>query len=176
MDDTTPFAAVTYFNEDGRIENLTAVSLVDLDDQLDRRLPRRNAPYAIRIDGEFEELTLRSVPAQKRPFQPLVDVVKHQVTWQHRNVQGTLVGLRYPAWIGTLNVSGYHWHFISADRTIGGHVLACEFQNGSLRYDECTSIVIHVPPPGEFDKFDADAIKKHDIDQVERLRNPQDRL
>ena len=172
LDDTTPFAAVTYFNDDGRIGNLAAVSLVDLDDQLDRGLPRRNAPYAIRIDGEFAELTLRSVPAQTPPYQPLVDVVKHQVTWQHRNVQGTLVGLRYPKWIGTLNVAGYHWHFISTDRTLGGHVLSCEFQNGLLRFDECTSIVIHVSRSGEFDKFDADDIKKHDIDQVELLRNP----
>lgn len=167
---TTPFAAVTYFNEDGRVDNLAAATLEDLDRQLDLRLPRRNSPYAIRIDGEFRELTLRSVPAQSPPFQPLVDVVKRQATWRRRDVRGTLVGLRCPAWIGTLNVSGYHWHFLSDDRTIGGHVLGCEFQNLTLRFDECTSIVIHVPQTAEFDKFDANQIKNQDINQIERQR------
>lgn len=171
LDGATPFAAVTFFTEDGRIENLAAATLDDLDEQLDRKLPRRNAPYAIRIDGEFTELTLRSVPAQLPPFPPLVDVVKHQPTWQHRNVPGTLVGLRCPAWIGTLNVSGYHWHFLSDDHSIGGHVLACEFRGGSLRFDECTSIVIHLPQSSEFDEFDADEIKKQDIIQIERQRS-----
>jgi acetolactate decarboxylase len=48
---TTPFAAVTFFTEDGRLENLAAATLEDLDRQLDRRLPRRNSPYALRVDG-----------------------------------------------------------------------------------------------------------------------------
>ncbi len=170
LNGTTPFAAVTFFSEDGRIENLAAATLDDLDEQLDRKLPHRNSPYAIRIDGEFTGLTLRSVAAQSPPFRPLVDVVKRQVTWQHRNVRGSLVGLRCPAWIGTLNVSGYHWHFLTDDRTIGGHVLACEFRGNLLRFDECMSIVIHLPQSKEFDGFDADSIKKHDIDQIERQR------
>ena len=167
---TAPFAAVTFFNEDGRIENLAAATLNDLDEQLDRKLPRHNAPYAIRIDGEFTELTLRSVPAQSPPFPPLVEVVKHQVTWQHHNLRGVLVGLRCPAWIGLLNVSGYHWHFLSDDHNIGGHVLACEFRGGSLRFDECTSIVIHLPQSSSFDEFDASEVNEQDIDQIERQR------
>lgn len=44
LNGTTPFAAVTFFNEDGRIENLAAATLDDLDEQLDRKLPRCNAP------------------------------------------------------------------------------------------------------------------------------------
>ncbi len=175
LDGTTPFAAVTFFNEDGRIENFAAASLNDLDEQLDRRLPRPNAPYAIRIDGDFSELTLRSVPAQAPPFLPLVDVVKHQVTWLHRNVRGSLVGLRCPTWIGSLNVAGYHWHFLSDDRRIGGHVLACRFPSGSLRFDECTSLVVHLPRSREFDEFNAGKIKKEDIDQIERQRVQTDR-
>lgn len=170
LEATTPFAAVTFFREDGRMNNVGAASLTDLDQQLDRKLPRRNVPYAIRIDGEFTNLTLRSVPAQVAPYQPLVDVIKHQVVREHPSVRGTLVGLRCPAWMGTINVSGYHWHFLSDDRTIGGHVFACEFQGALLRFDECKSVVIHLPQSKEFDRFDADAIQAHDIDKIERRR------
>ena len=175
LDGTTPFAAVTFFNEDGRIENFAAATLDDLDEQLDRKLPRRNSPYAIRITGEFAELTLRSVPAQSPPFQPLVEVVKHQITWQHRDLRGTLVGLRCPVWMGTLNVSGYHWHFLSDDHKTGGHVLACGFQRGSLRFDECTSVVIHIPQSSEFDEFDANEVTEQDVERIERQRTQSGR-
>lgn len=169
---TSPFASVTFFQADGHLANLAAASLDDLDKELDRILPRRNLPYAIRIEGDFTELTLRSVPPQSPPFEPLVDVVKHQVTWQHRNVRGTLVGLRCPAWIGTLNVSGYHWHFLSDNRNLGGHVLACKFTAASLQYDECTSLVIQLPQSKEFDSFDETDIQKNDIDRIERQHSP----
>ena len=171
LDGTAPFAAVTFFHEDGRIENLAAATLDNLDEQLDRKLPRRNLPYAIRIDGEFTQITLRSVPAQSPPFPPLVEAIKHQVTWEHRNLRGVLVGLRCPAWIGTLNVSGYHWHFLSDDRSVGGHVLDCEFRKGLLRFDECTSLVIHLPQSSKFDDFDASEINEEHIDQIERQRD-----
>jgi acetolactate decarboxylase len=167
----SPFAAVTFFTEDGRIENLASPTLKDLEEQLDRKLARRNVPYAIRVDADFTELTLRSVFPQSPPFQPLVEVVKHQVTWQRRNVRGTLVGLRCPSWIGTLNVAGYHWHFLSDDHAIGGHVLGCDFQGGLVRYDECDSVVIHLPQSEAFDEFNAGEIKKQDIDLIERQRS-----
>ncbi|WP_425613730.1 acetolactate decarboxylase [Anatilimnocola sp. NA78] len=170
LDSTTPFAAVTCFCEDGRIANVSAATLEDLDEQLDRKLPRRNTPYAIRIEGTFRELTLRSVPAQSPPFEPLVNVVKHQSTWKRENVQGTLVGFRCPAWMKSLNVPGYHWHFLSDDRQIGGHVLACDFQDALLKFDECTAIKVHLPESPEFNRFDADQIKQQDINQIERQR------
>ena len=170
LDGTTPFAAVTFFDEDGRIEHLSAATLDDLDAQLDRKLPHRNLPYALRVTGQFAAVTLRSVPAQSPPFKPLVEVVKHQSTWQHRNLRGTLIGIRCPAWMGTINVSGYHWHFLSDDHKIGGHVLACEFQDATLRYDECTSVVIHLPQSAEFDKFDESAVTDEDVDRIERQR------
>jgi len=170
LNDTTPFAAVTFFHEDGRLADFAADTLNDLDQQLDQKLARRNVPYAIRVDGTFAHLTLRSVPGQVPPFKPLVEAVQQQVTWQHANLRGTLVGLRCPAWIGTLNVAGYHWHFLSENHTIGGHVLACQFQHGLLRYDECTSLVIRLPSSSEFDAFEPGEIKKQDIDQIERQR------
>lgn len=166
----TPFASVTFFHADGRIDKLSAATLDDLDHQLDAKLPNRNTPRAIRIDGTFAALTLRSVPAQTPPYQPLVDVVKHQATFDHGNIRGTLVGIRCPAWLGTLNVAGYHWHFLSDDQQTGGHVLGCEFADCSLQYDECTSVLIRLPGDEEFQTFDEQAITQGDVDQIERQR------
>lgn len=168
---STPFAAVTTFSEDGRIEEMAAATLDEMDEQLDRKLPRRNSPYAIRIDGTFATLTIRSVPPQTPPFEPLVKVVKDQPTWQHTGLRGTLIGLRCPEWIGTLNVSGYHWHFLSDDRKIGGHVLACQFEHALLRFDECQGVLIRIPHSARFDSFQAGQVKDQDIDTIERQRD-----
>jgi hypothetical protein len=50
------------------------------------------------------------------------------------------------------------------------HVLACEFQDALLRFDECSSIVIHIPQSAEFDEFDELSITEQNIDQIERQR------
>ncbi len=170
LNGTTPFAAVTFFSDDGQLPELKAASLEDLEAQLDRKLPRHHSPYAIRIAGEFAEVTVRSVPAQSPPFRPLVEVVKNQPTWEHQNMRGTLVGLRCPRWIGTINVSGYHWHFLSHDHKIGGHVLACAFDKAHASFDECTSITIHIPQSAEFDHFDANEVTEADVEKIERQR------
>lgn len=171
LKDTTPFASVTFFEADGRIEPLSAASLADLDEQLDRKLTAPNSPYALRIAGTFASLTLRSVPAQSPPFRPLVDVVRdEQVTWQRTKVAGTLVGLRCPAWMGTINVSGYHWHFLSDDRKTGGHVLNCEFADLALEFDECTSIVIELPKSETFQHTNLGGVSESDVDRIERQR------
>jgi acetolactate decarboxylase len=172
LNDTAPFAAVTFFAEDGHFDlaDEKFATLTALDERIDELLPHRNFPYAVRLEGDFAAITLRSVPAQSPPFQPLVDVVAHQVTWQHQNVRGVLVGLRCPAWVGKLNVLGYHWHFLSDDRTLGGHVLACELRSAELLYDECTSLVIRLPQSREFEEFDASEIDDQDIDKIERQR------
>jgi acetolactate decarboxylase len=171
LNGTTPFASVTFFAADGQIESLSAATLSDLDEQLDRKLSAHNSPYALRISGKFESLTLRSVPPQQPPFRPLVEVVRdEQVTWQHANVAGTLLGFRCPEWMGTINVSGYHWHFLSDDRQTGGHVLDCEFTDLALDFDECTSIVIELPKSETFQHTNLGGVSESDVERIERQR------
>jgi acetolactate decarboxylase len=170
LNGTTPFAVVARFESDGHLDNVSADTLDALDGQLDHELPHRNSPYALRVTGTFASVSIRSVPAQSPPFRPLVEVVKVQSTWQHENIRGTLVGIRCPQWMGTINVSGYHWHFLSDDHRIGGHVLACQFSNASLDYDECTSVLIHLPTNEEFQHFDDTAVSQQDVDRIERQR------
>ncbi|MGB6152245.1 MAG: acetolactate decarboxylase, partial [Pricia sp.] len=38
-------------------------------------------------------------------------------------VSGTIVGFYCPDFIGNINVKGFHFHFISDDKKLGGHVM-----------------------------------------------------
>jgi acetolactate decarboxylase len=133
----TPFATVTRFEQDGDFPCPRVGNLSDLDARLDDALGQKNNFLAVRVDGLFAAITLRSVHRQEPPYRPLGDVVKGQSVWTHGEVSGTLVGVRSPAWVGGLNVPGYHWHFLSDDRTIGGHVLDCRVREGRVRYEVC---------------------------------------
>jgi acetolactate decarboxylase len=136
-DRSTPFAIVIPFEPDGELPCPRVGNLADLDARLDDALEQKNNFLAVRVDGRFAAITLRSVHCQEPPYRRLADVVKGQSVWTHTEVSGTLVGFRSPAWVGGLNVPGYHWHFLSDDRTVGGHVLDCRVREGRVQYEVC---------------------------------------
>ena len=117
-------------------------NLADLDARLDDAPGPKNTFLAVRVDGRFAAITLRSVHRQEPPYRPLAEVVKGQSVWTHKEVSGTLVGFHSPGWVGGLNVPGYHWHFLSDDRTVGGHVLDCRVREGQVQYEVCRDWLI----------------------------------
>jgi acetolactate decarboxylase len=143
-DRSTPFAIVTRFEPNGEFPCPRVGTLSDLDARLDDALGQTNNFVAVRVDGRFAAITLRSVHRQEPPYRPLGDVVKGQSVWTHGEVSGTLVGVRSPAWVGGLNGPGYHWHFLSNDRTVGGHVLDCRTLEGRVQYEVCRDWLINL--------------------------------
>ena len=142
----TPFAVVTFF-EPGLSRTLaTPMDLAGLCSQVDRLVGEQFACCAVRVDGRFEHVKTRSVPRQRKPYPPLVQVVEDQTTFELHDVQGSLVGFRFPDHARGLNVTGYHLHFITADRSAGGHVLGCRLASGELRVDREADLRLELPP------------------------------
>jgi acetolactate decarboxylase len=126
----TPFSAITFFRRDRSLRLTGQMTYQELQLQIDKQLPTQNLPYAIRIQGTFPYLQVRSVPKQTAPYPHLSDVVKQQQrVFELRNVKGTLVGFRLPQYLKSVNVAGYHFHFITSDRKAGGHLIDGEFSN-----------------------------------------------
>ncbi len=169
-DRSTPFATVTRFKRDGEFPCPQVGSLSDLDARLDDALRRKNNFLAIRVDGRFASITLRSVHRQEPPYRPLSEVAKSQSVWTHPEVSGTLVGIRCPAWVAGLNVPGSHWHFLSDDRKVGGHVLDCQVREGRVQYDVCRDWQIKLEDSAEFNEVDLTADFSHDLRRVESSR------
>lgn len=121
----TPFATVTFFKSEKKILLKRVESLKAIQQALDDLLPSKDLPYAIKIEGKFPSIKLRSVPAQKKPYPDLGTALKDQVVFDLKDIQGTLVGFRFPDYMEGVNVSGYHFHFVDRERKTGGHVLDC---------------------------------------------------
>lgn len=141
----TPFAVVTFF-EPGDAESLDGpMDYAAFREYLDRSLGDPTAVYAVRVDGRFDYVKTRSVPRQRKPYPPLVEVVAHQPTFEFRDVRGSIVGFRFPDYVGGLNVAGYHFHFITEDRGAGGHLLECRISQGELRIDHESELELELP-------------------------------
>jgi len=83
--------------------------------------PTEHLVAAVRIDGVFTDVVLRSEHRQEPPYPPLPDVLSHEVRFEFPAWEGTLVGFRFPDAHDGVVIPGLHLHGLSADRTSGGH-------------------------------------------------------
>jgi acetolactate decarboxylase len=164
----TPFAVVTLFEPDVSQTLSTPVDFEALCDYVDEVIGGGTVCAAIRVDGRFEYVKTRSVPRQRKPYLPLVEVVKDQPTFELRDVLGSLVGFRFPDYTQGLNVSGYHLHFITADRSAGGHVLGCKLARGELYVDHEGDLRLELPPEVGLPTPDHSGEKGETLDRIER--------
>ncbi len=163
----TPFAVMTFFEPappitlDAPLDHEGLLRLMD-------RHGRPDLPcQAVRVDGSFDLVRARSVPRQTKPYPPLVEVVRQQQVFELREVEGTLVGFRFPDYAQGVNVAGYHLHFVTADRTRGGHVLDCRVRRGTLRFDRSAELHLELPPGVELSASDATDETRAAVQRVE---------
>jgi acetolactate decarboxylase len=151
----TPFATVTFFAAEQRLQAQEPLASYDqLKAYLASAAPPANRPYAIRLDGSFPYIKIRSVPRQSEPFPPLADVVAQQVVWERQNVRGTLVGYWFPQYLSALNAPGYHLHFISDDRQMAGHLLECSLDGATIEIDVLDEVTLRRPQTTAFGAAD----------------------
>lgn len=168
---TTPFAATTFFNPDLFLVTSEPMNLTSLGRCLEAELPSKNLFYAIRMDGTFPRAVTRSVPAQDKPYPRLADVTANQTVFTLENVTGTAVGFWAPRFAEGINVPGYHLHFITADRTAGGHLLEIVVPAGSIvSVDTTTSFTMRLPASGDFWTVDLSEYLTDDLKQVESVK------
>ena len=149
----SPFAMATFFDADMKFPVAQVTDYRTLQQFIDSRMPTKNIPYAIRIEGKFSYVKTRSVPAQERPYPVLAEVVKNQSVFEFKDIEGTLVGFRMPDYMQDVNVAGYHMHFLSRDKTKGGHLLECALGAGIAKIDDIKEFVMILPQSADFNSL-----------------------
>jgi len=149
-----PFAQVVRFAGTIDLGRVDGLDLPGLTAALAARLPDPSKMCAVRVDGRFGKLTVRSVPAQTKPWPPLAEAVAHQATYPLADEQGTLVGFYTPPGLPALSPPGWHFHYLSADRRRGGHVLSIKVDAAKARGEAVTAMDLRLPP-GPLPRADA---------------------
>ena len=165
-----PFGTVTVFDAD---ETQSLSDIEDLDSLLavlDEKVAAlgKNRFYMIRIDGTFSEMHVRSEYAQKEPYKPMAEVMEtDQTFFDHEDIEGTVVGIYCPGYMDHLNTPGWHLHFISADRTAGGHVLGLAVESAELTWDYTDGFQMLLADNELFSGSDLTVDQSEDISRVE---------
>ena len=155
----TPFATVSFFRPDIAFHVGPCPSYQNLKDALRTHMPSENLFYAIKVEGRFPHVKVRSVPRQTPPYAPLAEVVKQQAVFDLEDVDGTLLGYWAPRFAERVNVPGFHLHFLTADRRAGGHVLAVELAQGEGWIDALDTFNMALPGNKAF--LEADLTGRH---------------
>ena len=151
-DVVTPFATVTRFQATARARAAVA-GKHELAALLDRLVPAGGNHFvAVRIDGVFSRVDVRTAGGQLAPRERLPAVVARQTTHTFRGVRGTVVGFRCPDYIMGVNVAGDHVHFISDDRDRGGHILSFE-TDGEVDVQAALLLRFHLELPADDTEF-----------------------
>jgi acetolactate decarboxylase len=142
----TPFAVLVPFEPAIEFDLEGSLDHTALLEEIDRRIPEGSASSAVRLDGRFELVKARSVPRQEPPYRPLTEVVGEQHLFELTDVDGTMLGFRFPDYAEGIEVSGWHLHFISEDRSRGGHVLDSRASTLHAQLDPSGELHVELPP------------------------------
>ena len=141
----SPFATVTFFRPELEFSAADIEDYAGLAAYLDRLLTDKEAFYAIRVDGLFDSIQTRSVPAQNEPFPALEEALKKQTLFFSKEINGSMIGFRFPDSCRGVNKPGYHFHFISNDRRSGGHVLELSLRRARVLVSKIYALEFELP-------------------------------
>jgi acetolactate decarboxylase len=141
----SPYAVVVPFSPDQPIALRGPFGEAELEARLGERVTAAERPTAIRIDGSFAEVHVRSVPRQSPPYRPLAEVIDQQHVSVLGEVDGTMMGFCFPDALDGIEMVGAHLHFLSEDRTRGGHVLSYTLLEATALLDGATGLHVELP-------------------------------
>lgn len=156
-EETIPFSNVTFFDKDGS-EELSGVNDINalkgkLNDIVDKN--GKNMFYFVKIKGTFNQMNVRSELKQEKPYRTLDEALKtDQREFTYDNINGTVVALYCPDYMGGLNTPGWHFHFISDDKTKGGHILELRFDKATVEYDITPGFEMILTNNSDFQKME----------------------
>lgn len=162
----TPFALTTMFEGDTE-DSFVKVAESNFEHALLDLVPSTNLMYAIRIDGHFDYVRARSVPKMMN-YMPLAEIARLQTVFEFNDVEGTIVGFYTPTFLSGVHLPGLHLHFITKDRTRGGHLLAAAPGHVTVKLQHAPSVELGLPMTFDFLAMERVRDMEADLDKVER--------
>jgi acetolactate decarboxylase len=168
----TPFALVAPFLADQDRTLANAASIEQLTGVCDEFRDSDNLFYAFRIDGHFGQVHCRAMRATRHGC-GLAQASASQPEFHFSDVTGTLVGIWAPQFSSAFNVAGYHFHFLSDDRTRGGHLLGCSGDNLRIRMERLNEFHLSLPESEEFLRADLSKDTSKELAYAEQLHKKE---
>jgi acetolactate decarboxylase len=167
-----PFSSVCHFKPQ-RIEKLDNIDSIDqLKEWLTLRIEEDfglNSMYAVRIEGDFSKIDARSESPTRAHHVTLKDALSvTQEAFIFENIKGSIVCVYYPDYMDGINAAGWHMHFISEDKSLGGHVFDLSLIQAEAAFCRITSVEIKIPDTPAYDTYSLKEVSQEEIKEVEQ--------
>lgn len=167
-----PFCAVSFMRDESsfQISDIKNIDLLKtfLDILIDERF-ELNSMHIVRINGCFSKVLARSETGKNSRHIELKNLLENnQQDFCFENIEGTLVCVYFPDYMDGINAPGWHLHFVSEDRSRGGHVFDVTFEKANALINKISSIEIKLPEGAEFDTYALKEASNSDIKKVEQ--------
>ncbi len=166
-DQLIPYGVVTRFKAEFSKQLHRLNSFDELTSVCDELRDSDNVFYAFRVEGRFSLMKTRAMKAVPEGTN-LKAAASGQQEFVFQDISGTLVGLWSPGFAGSFSVPGYHFHFLSADRQKGGHVLECHALDVAVAGCAMNEMHVSLPETEEFLKADLTRDPQADLMKAER--------
>lgn len=151
------FCSVSFLERDRHVKIVEPMDIDALQSFLDVKIEERfglNCMHITRIEGYFEEITACSEAAYRSHHVSLKEILEQtQNEFTFKNLKGTLIGVYYPDYMDALNQEGWHFHFVSEGRTLGGHVFQLRMTKGDAFIDKIRYLEVQLPWEPAFDTY-----------------------
>ena len=167
-----PFAVTTFFSEGKRFSVEAIDDIERLKQILDLKIEEDfglNSMHVARVDGRFSRISARSESAYHSQHVSLKDILsKTQKDFFFDDIEGTLVCVYFPDYMDGINAPGWHLHFLSEDKTKGGHVFDLKMIHGEVAINKISNIKIKLPESPDFDTYALKQASQDEIKEVEQ--------
>lgn len=153
VDDRLPWAAISNFTESVKIGSLRDITdFKGLEVGLFKLMETLNYPFLFHIEGIFENITLGSVPKQKKPYPKIEEIINNSVIVETGEIKAQLVGFYAPEFMFPMKGKGFHFHCLAENQRFGGHVLELRIKETSVKFECITEIKFELPKNETYQK------------------------
>jgi len=130
----SPFTSLTFFKADlVKTINFTG-AFEDLQEKILPMLSTQNLPYAIKIEARWSDITVAGAePISPSDTTELATLMKARPQYKRQNVKGTMIGYFTPSLLSNVDLSPFHFHFISDDKKFAGHLMSGQLKNAEIK-------------------------------------------
>lgn len=144
-----PFAQVTNFCPEKEFDAVS-INKQNLYSVISKHTLLDNIFLAIKITGIFDTIKVRTPNDNGHVYKDAIEVSNNQIVRDLTAIKGSLIGFWTPKFFENISVAGFHLHFLSEDRQIGGHVIDFDLEQGSVSYETKYKLNVELPSNSDY--------------------------
>jgi acetolactate decarboxylase len=168
----TFFANICKFNENPKSFDIEKTqNSKELEERILEKI-EKNYIYAIRIDGFFSNISLRSLKkVDEKSNTTLIDAIEtHQNTFSLGESNGSIITFYIPAYLKNVCVDGLHMHFIDKTRKRGGHLLDVNIEKAKVTICPILNFSMQLLKNKSFENLDH-SVNAENVTKIEKGEN-----